>query len=195
MTAIVILAAGASTRLGRPKQNLIYKSETLLNKVLTAAKAVADNIYIVVGAHSDVVRSGIAEDNVTVLNNPDWATGMASSIHVAVNHMMQNQPSITAILFLVCDQPHVNAELLKHIIERAKASEKGIIACNYSNTLGVPALFKQQYFNDLLKLKGQEGAKKLLIAHQADVEAAPFALGNIDIDTEEDYKKLTSQYN
>lgn len=191
MTAIVILAAGASTRLGRPKQNLIYKSETLLNKVLTAAKAVADNIYVVVGANSDVVRSEIAEDKVTVLNNPDWATGIASSIHVAVNHMMQNQPSITAILFLVCDQPHVDAELLKLIVERAEASEKGIVACRYSDTLGVPALFKQQYFNDLLNLKGSEGAKKLLTTFQGDVETIPFALGNIDIDTEEDYHRLT----
>jgi molybdenum cofactor cytidylyltransferase len=191
MTGIIILAAGASTRLGEPKQNLLYKGKTLLQHAIhEAVDSLADIVIVVLGANADVVEKDINE-KVFIVYNTRWQEGMASSINAGLNELQEIQPNISDVLLMLCDQPFVDAALLNKLVLQKQSTSKPIIACTYNNTIGPPALFDAIYFPELLSLKGQEGAKKILMKYADDVFVIPFAEGAIDIDTKEDYKKLS----
>jgi molybdenum cofactor cytidylyltransferase len=195
MTAIIILAAGSSSRMGQPKQNLIYGGKTLLNRMITCAKLASNSVILVLGAHSDQIEATISDSQIDIIYNNYWSLGMSSSIKMALSHTQLKYPDVESVLFVVCDQPFVSTEILKQLINTAKNSDKAIIACSYNNTIGVPALFEKKYFPAILSLKGQEGAKIIVEQHMDDVFSVSFSLGSIDIDTEEDFKRLVDKNN
>ena len=190
MTAVVILAAGSSSRLGLPKQNLSYKGETLLQLAVKNAFAVADSVLVVLGANRDAIEYTIKDQTVEVLYNPLWAEGMASSIRLAIEKIQSDYLHVTSVVLMLCDQPFADAALLTELIIKAGSTVKGIVASSYNNTLGVPAMFKANYFPYLLALKGAEGAKKLITQHVDDIVAVPFPLGAVDIDTINDWQEF-----
>jgi molybdenum cofactor cytidylyltransferase len=192
MISVVILAAGSSSRMGQPKQNLVFNSNTLLQRTINEARLVTEEILVILGSGIEEILPTIESLNVTIFFNKQWNLGMAKSINIAVEHLLSSKSEINGIIFLLCDQPYVNVNLLKQLITTAELSTKGIIACTYNGTVGVPVLFKKKYFRELLKLKGKEGAKKLLESFADDLHTIPFPLGYIDIDTETDFKKLIS---
>jgi molybdenum cofactor cytidylyltransferase len=189
MTGIIILAAGSSSRLGMPKQNLVYKGETLLKRAIeTAAKSVCEPVIVVLGANEDIIKPTIELNNVSIIHNPRWREGMASSIRSGIGELQIIAPKADSVILMLCDQPFVDTSLLDQLIQ--KNSSKGVIASAYNDTIGPPVLFDAAYFNELLSLKGQEGAKKLLLKHLDDVVTVPFPLGRVDIDTVEDFEKI-----
>ena len=189
MTGIIILAAGPSSRLGRPKQNLVYKGETLLQRAVNLACAPSSALVIVVlGANEEEVAPTIENKKVTIVKNLDWREGMASSIRAGITMIQDITPEITSVILMLCDQPFVDTALIDQLIQKKQA--KGIVACAYNDAIGPPVLFDKKYFDELLLLKGQEGAKKLLLKLPDDVETIPFPLGSVDIDTMGDYEKL-----
>ena len=189
MTGIIILAAGSSSRLGKPKQNLVYKGQTLLQRAIEAAAAsVCRPVIVVLGANEEMVKPTIESDNINIIHNPDWQEGMASSIRSGINALQKIEPNADSVILMLCDQPFVDAALPNQLVE--KKSDKGIVASGYNDTIGAPVLFDLAYFDELRSLKGQEGAKKLLLKYPDDVVTVPFPLGGIDIDTAEDYEKL-----
>jgi molybdenum cofactor cytidylyltransferase len=113
---------------------------------------------------------------------------MASSIRIGIRQIRQLEPKITSVILMLCDQPFVDASLLDQLVK--KKSLTGIVASGYNGITGAPVLFDAAYFDELLLLKGQEGAKKLLLKYPDDIDAVSFPLGSIDIDTMEDYEKL-----
>jgi len=187
-TGIIILAAGNSSRLGQPKQLLDYQGKTLLRHTVEQALAVSSRVIVITGSEN----SGIEKETGSALTvqNENWQEGMASSIHKGLNEMMVTYPETENILITVCDQPHIDASVLSELIKKSYSSGKGIMASHYSGTLGTPVLFSRSYFNDLLQLSGQEGAKKLLVKYRDDVGQVIFEKGSVDIDTPEDYQKL-----
>lgn len=187
-TGIIILAAGNSSRLGQPKQLLDYQGKTLLCHTVEQALAVSSRVIVVTGSEN----SGIKKETGSALTvqNENWQEGMASSIHKGLNEMLVTYPETENILITVCDQPHIDASVFSELIEKRHSSGKGIMASHYSGTLGTPVLFSRSYFNDLLQLSGQEGAKKLLVKYRDDVGQVMFEKGSVDIDTPEDYQKL-----
>ena len=188
MTDIIILAAGSSSRLGKPKQNLIYDGQTLLQKAIeTAISSVCRQVIVVLGANVDVIRPTIESKPVNIIYNADWEEGMASSIRLGITEL-QKIPEIDSVLLMLCDQPFVETALLDQIIQTK--SKNGIVACAYNDTCGPPVLFDQKYFDELLLLKGQEGAKKLLLKYPDDIATILFPPGSIDIDTMEDFEKI-----
>jgi molybdenum cofactor cytidylyltransferase len=195
MTAIVILAAGSSSRMGSAKQNLVYKGKTLLQTMIMESQLVSENVVVLLGAGKEEIAAKIQDKGVTILDNCNWEQGMATSITLAIDHLLGFDCKPDSIIFLLCDQPYVNAELLNDLIATGKRLENGIIASKYSDTVGVPALFKKQYFPGLLELTGKDGAKKLFEKYKDDVVTIPFPLGAVDIDTEADYKKLIRENN
>lgn len=177
--------------MGRPKQLLPYEGRTLLEHVLHAAReAVPDRVVVVTGANADLVEETIADETIQVMRNADWQEGIASSIRVGVAAIQQLQPALDAVLFLVCDQPHVTGELLRDILQAHEASGKDIVACTYANTVGIPALFGNSFFPALLQLKGDEGAKKIILQNADGVVLVDFPHGETDIDTAADYAIL-----
>jgi len=189
MPGIIILAAGSSGRLGSPKQNLIYKGQTLLQRAIkTAVASACGPVIVVLGANENVIRQSIEGSKATIVYNADWQEGMASSIRVGITALKKKHPESDAVILMLCDQPFVDTSLLNQFVQ--KRSAKGIIACAYNDTIGPPVLFDAFYFDDLLLLKGQEGAKKLLMKHQHDIVTIQFPLGSVDIDTVEDFERL-----
>ncbi|PIQ21776.1 MAG: MobA-like protein [Cytophagales bacterium CG18_big_fil_WC_8_21_14_2_50_42_9] len=189
-TGIIILAAGASTRLGEPKQNLLFRGKTLLNHAIDVAiPSDCKPIIAVTGAATSVIDKG-SKTKIHEVNNPDWHKGIASSISLGVSYLQEKAPDINEVIIMVCDQPYVTSILLNQLRSEKHTSGKRIIASSYQDTLGTPVLFDKFYFNMLSSLKGEEGAKRIIYQNLADVSSIRFSEGYIDVDTKEDYKNL-----
>lgn len=189
MTGIIILAAGASSRLGQPKQNLIYNGLTLLQRAIqTALTSGCTPVVVILGANAVAIQPSIAHYNITVVTNPNWQEGMASSIKTGIKELAGY--SVDDAVIMLCDQPFVSPALINKLIRQKPISGKPIIASGYNNIVGVPALFDVTIFDKLLSLQGDEGAKQILKDLHQDVFAIDFEQGRIDIDTAADYNKL-----
>jgi len=190
-TGIIILAAGSSSRLGKPKQLLEYNGYTLLRNTIIQAKLVPDSFVVVItGAYKDLMDKELAYTAAKVVHNPHWEEGMAQSITLGLYTLRASNPKIEACIFTVCDQPYVTTQIFKALLDAHITSGKGIVASAYAETLGTPVLFGSNYFNDLLSLKGHEGAKKIVAKFSDDTASIPFEKGAVDIDTIEDYNNL-----
>ena len=188
---IVILAAGASTRLGKPKQLLQYRGKTLLAHAINeAVNSNADAIVVILGKNADQFKKEIDDRKVRVAVNSSWEEGMASSLRLGLGTLLNDKPYIDAVIFMVCDQPHVLSSILNDLIITQQKTTKQIVTCNYGDSIGPPALFHKKYFKDLMKLSGDTGARKIIQENMNDMTTILFPEGEIDIDTEEDYEKL-----
>jgi len=186
-TAVLILAAGSSTRLGRPKQTLLFKGQTLVQKIVTTAAELQSGSVLLVlkeGGKMDV------QEDIIILHNPNADLGMATSIHCGINYLEVNEPNIETVIITVCDQPFITTELLQEMIIKYQETHLPIIACQYDTIIGTPVLFHKSMFKALLTLNGDKGAKQLINQHAQQVGLINFPLGNIDVDTEEDYERL-----
>ncbi|HJS53979.1 MAG TPA: nucleotidyltransferase family protein [Chitinophagaceae bacterium] len=188
---IVVLAAGASVRLGKPKQLLEYEGKNLLQHVLDAAvNSDGEPVIVVLGANADLVAAEIDKSKVHVIKNSEWEQGMASSLRMGLKTLQKISPSVEGVIFMVCDQPHVSPELINELITAHIGSGKPIVTCNYGEAIGPPAFFHKSLFADLMKLKGDAGARKVIQLHSDEVATVLFTKGKIDIDTKEDYEAL-----
>ena len=186
--AIVVLAAGGSARMGQPKQLLDLHGRPLVRKAVeTALSSQGGKVRVVVGAHEGLVRDALAGLDVELISNAHWSEGMASSIRLGV----QASADAGAILFMLCDQPHLSPEVLLELVTRHEAGAR-VAACAYDGVVGVPALFDHTLFDELLGLRGEHGAKKVVEAHRSELQTVPFPSGGVDIDTPEQYKELFS---
>jgi molybdenum cofactor cytidylyltransferase len=189
--AIIILAAGASTRMGEPKQLLPYQGRSLLSHTIESAiTSVCHPLILVLGANAENIRSQISEPTIKIVENSDWYLGMSSSIRCGIVSLLNNSQTIDAVVITVCDQPFLSAEIINDLVAAYNSTRKPIIACQYADTLGVPVLFNHIFFSELASLSEDVGAKKIIKTHHQDVFSIPFPLGIIDIDTPQDYQKL-----
>jgi len=155
--AAIILAAGASTRLGEPKQLVTLGGERLLERAIHAAQqAGCDPVVVVLGAHADRIVVQCRLDRTRTVVNPDWREGMASSIRCGLAQL-DHQPD--AAILMTCDQPAVTAEHLRALMQ---AGVDAPVASHYEGRRGVPACFPAASFVDLSLLAGDEGARRLL---------------------------------
>lgn len=190
---IVILAAGNSSRLGHPKQLLKFKEKPLLDNVISeACKTINSIVVVVFGSNHELIENEITNSDVNKVFNPDWESGISSSIVKGLSKLLELNPDCQKCIFTVCDQPFLTASLFENLIQESQNHHKGIAASSYSDTLGTPVLFHQKYFSELLNLKGKQGAKKLLKKHADDVVPILFEKGSIDIDSKEDYDRFIS---
>ena len=189
-TAIILLAAGSSSRLGRPKQLIEFQGKKLIQKAIEEAqKSKADSLVVVLGWNPELIKSTFDSKQIPFVINENWEEGMASSMQTGLRFLIEKEHPDQVILMLV-DQPFVDADLLNSLILEKEKSGKGIVACSYSDTLGVPAIFDRAYFDEMLSLKGSEGAKKVIMKNRAEVFAVDFPLGAMDLDTEGDLERL-----
>jgi molybdenum cofactor cytidylyltransferase len=189
--AAVVLAAGGSTRFGKPKQFALFEGETFIRRVVAAAiEAGCAPVVVVTGDDSAQITSELTRFTVTIAMNPHWQSGLGSSIVVGIRHAMNLAPDVDAVALLTCDQPFVTAAVLTRLIQLRLTSGKPIVASAYAETIGIPALFDRSCFPDLLRLKGDSGAKGIILARPQDVMSFDFPAGEIDIDTAADYEKL-----
>jgi molybdenum cofactor cytidylyltransferase len=188
---IVILAAGTSSRLGSPKQLLSYHGKTLLRHAVDeAANSDADCVVVVLGANAESCVNEIDATRVSVVENKEWQKGMASSLIVGLNALLKQQIRFEGIIFMVCDQPFVSSVVLNNLINTYKETGKLVVASNYVEAIGPPAFFHHSFFTELMQLKGNEGARKIIQQYKGEVATILFPNGRIDIDRKEDYEKL-----
>lgn len=184
-TAIVILAAGSSSRMGEPKQLLPFGKTTLLgNAIEIAQQTNSSTIFCVLGANYESIKSSIKKYSCEVIFNPNFADGLSTSIKSAVKELQ----GFDSILFTLGDQPKITSNFLAELLILSKENPSKIIASNYGSKNGVPAVFPMNYFSELLQLSGDKGARELLNTSEDIISLKNNSL--IDIDTIEDYKKL-----
>ena len=160
---MVILAAGGSSRLGQPKQLLHYQDKSLIQHIAQiAVDVVRSPVVAVLGAHAHLIGDQLERIPVHTVYNPDWTSGIASSIRKGLLTALEFSPEMEAVIFTVCDQPHISADLILEMINARGGKNKSIVACTYDRTVGTPVLFSKQHFNELLQLHDHEGAKKII---------------------------------
>jgi molybdenum cofactor cytidylyltransferase len=172
----VILAAGASRRLGQPKQLVRWEGETLLRRAVRAAQACAP-VLVVLGCRAEDMAAELAGLPVTLVPNPEWEEGMAASIRHGVRALPLGA---AGALFLVCDQPAVDEALVARLLEAQRAQPEAVITCGYAGTRGTPTLFPARCFPQLQELQGDRGARGLLQGEAVVVVAFPE--GAMDVD-------------
>jgi molybdenum cofactor cytidylyltransferase len=187
----VILAAGASTRMGTPKQLLYFKGHSLLRHTVEVAIAQeCEPIVVVLGAYAEKIRNEVIKLPVVIVENQDWHLGMGASIRVGINAVNNLSKNLEAVILLLCDQPFVCDRVINQLVEAYLATRKPIIASEYAHTLGVPALFSHELFSELINIDVEKGAKQIIQKYSHLVFPIPFAAGAIDVDTPEDYEQL-----
>lgn len=175
----LILAPGASRRLGIPKQTVIVGGETLLDRAIrTADEAGCSPIVVVLGAHEELIRSQCSLMGAQLIFNPRWSEGMGTSLAQGVSEFQ----GADGIIVMTCDMPVVSASHLRELISLGMVTT----ASSYAGQLGTPAYFPKNLMPQLRKLTGDTGAKATL----RSARAVELLDGDLDIDTPEDLKRL-----
>jgi molybdenum cofactor cytidylyltransferase len=185
----VILGAGPSKRMGRPKLLLTYKGVPLLRRAVDAAVAAGCvETIVVLGADADQYRALLAETPAKAVTNEYFAEGMAGSIQVGIEALGDD---IDAAIIMLGDQPFIDADIIRRLIGTYRSSGKKIVVSRYGNVRGVPALFDRALFLELLVVSGDQGARTVIETypgHVATVEIPPSRAE--DVDTPEDLDRL-----
>ncbi|HEX8492226.1 MAG TPA: nucleotidyltransferase family protein [Pyrinomonadaceae bacterium] len=190
----VILAAGSSSRMGSPKQTLQFKGESLLRRAAQAAiSAGCYPVIVVTGAHSDLSRRELEGLDVREVLNTSWETGMASSVRAGIEGLISTDRDADAAVLLLCDQPHVTANVINGLVAAYRSTGSPLIASTYGGTFGVPALFSRALFAELTRLKGMSGAKEIIRRHTQEAHFLPFPCGEVDVDTPDDFSRLIAE--
>ncbi|MGA8086345.1 MAG: nucleotidyltransferase family protein [Terracidiphilus sp.] len=189
--AAIIVAAGASSRLGQPKQLVRVDGEPLLQRAIRCAReAGAMPVFAVLGAYRERIEKAVQFGDATVIANSEWEEGLASSIRAGVG-AMDARTEAAGVLLMTCDQPRVTAKHLREMIEAFDAQrETPMIASIYAGVRGTPAIFPRAMFADLLGLRGDRGARGLLVNASLPVLEIQFEGGEVDIDRPSDLAEL-----
>lgn len=189
--AVIILAAGASSRMGQAKQLLPWEDTSLLGNAIRKAKASdANSVVVVLGANAESIRKEISENQIEIVVNSFWASGLGSSIACGTEFLIQKNNKPNGILIMLADQPLVDTAYLNAMMAAFNSDQSVIVATAYENRAGVPALFSENYYKKLIKLDNDFGAKKIIDRQQEHILVLDLGKGTVDIDTKSDYENL-----
>jgi molybdenum cofactor cytidylyltransferase len=187
----IVLAAGGSTRMGATKQLLRIGGTSLVARAADAAiGSGARPVAVVVGADAESVRAEISGKEVLAAHNPDWATGLASSIRVGLSALLGAEPELDAVVVAPCDQPALSSDTIARLASVHQSS--GLIAAaRFGGRNGAPAVFGREHFPMLSKLGGDEGARRILNSNDGLVSSLDLPELGTDLDTPADYAAWT----
>src|SRR5690606_7398822 len=187
----LILAAGGSSRLGRPKQLEQWGDTTLLGHVVDQVRTYpVDEIWVVLGAHADESLQEVDLTGCGVVENPEWAEGIASSLRVGLDALIQAS-RVEAALIVIGDQPTLDHKVVEEVVATFKRSRAPVVIPKYRYTWGNPVAVDRSLWPRLMSLDGDEGAQRLFKAHPEWVEEVwTDQLPPRDVDTEADVEEL-----
>ncbi|MGM0934650.1 MAG: nucleotidyltransferase family protein [Bacteroidota bacterium] len=188
---VIILAAGSSSRLGYPKQLVEFKGIPLLQRSIDIVESLElDPKILVLGAKEDEINKKIDPRNFEVVINENWEEGMSTSIRKGISEALKIKKELEQILILLSDQPLVTKDKIEELIRVQLDSKKQATFSEYLGNVGVPAIFSREIFSDLKKLKGDQGAKKLIYNKGFQFGTVKFENANFDVDTIADVELL-----
>ncbi len=193
MIVAIVLSAGESSRMGRPKAFLPFEGTTFIENIVAALKrSQVGQIIVVLGHNADEMKPRVARLPVTSLINPDYKNGQLSSLQVAIRYLMRSADitAIDGILVHLVDHPYINPALVDRMIDSFYASQNLIVLPRYRSHRGHPVIFSASLFGELLRAPLDEGAKAVVNAHRRDtLELETDEAGvTIDIDTPDEYR-------
>ena len=178
--------------MGSVKQLLPYEGGTLLSHALREAqKASFERVVVVLGAHADQILPALGESGAEVVINSDWRTGMGSSIQAGLEHLLLGCRAPEVLGITLADQPYVTAAHLQAMWQMMKESDFSVIAAEYADQYGVPALFRRETFSLLRGLSPAAGARQILRNTTLRIKGFALPEAEIDIDTPSDLAQLT----
>ncbi|MFO7291744.1 MAG: nucleotidyltransferase family protein [Actinomycetes bacterium] len=191
IVAALILAAGGSSRLGRPKQLEPWGNTTLLGHVVDQVRTYpVDEIWVVLGAEFDRILDTVDLTGCNVVENPEWEEGIASSLRVGLDALIQTSRA-DAALIVIGDQPNIDRKVVEEIVETFATAEVPVVLPKYRYTWGNPVMVDRSLWARLMSLEGDEGAQRLFKAHPEWVrEVWTDQLPPRDVDTEADLEEL-----
>ena len=194
--AVLLLAAGSSSRMGVPKQLLKWNNTTLLQHAINTVKQIdQDKIILVLGAHFEGIKSNIDATGLTLIYNDNWEKGIGNSIACGINHINKSLPQIENVLIMLADQPLIDFSYLNEMLKTHCSNPDKIICTSYQNKkLGVPAIFNKIYFKELSELNHDKGAKELLNKNLDNILFLDGTHLISDIDTMKDYEALYNRF-
>jgi molybdenum cofactor cytidylyltransferase len=194
---VVLLAAGSSSRLGRPKQLLMHEGKTLVRRAAEAAVAAqCGPVVVVLGAQAKAVTAELTGLPVRTVQNADWGAGMGSSLRVGLRALdtedaIGASPPVDAALVMLCDQLRVDTGHLRALVEAFTRTRASIVASSYEGTRGVPALFSRALFSELESLAPDQGARGIISREPSRMVEVALAGGGEDVDTAKDLTRLS----
>ena len=187
--AILLIAAGSSSRLGQPKQLLPFRGKTLLgNSIQVCLESLVGEVHLILGAHQEAILEKVKTKGCQVHINPNWQEGMSTSIAFGVQQILDK--NYDGLIISVADQPFLQKEHLIQLIENYKQQQKPIVISQYEEGKGPPTFFAKTHFEELSKLSGDDGAKAIIKKHLSQVSFVSFLKGDIDVDTIDDLEQL-----
>lgn len=191
--SIVILAAGASSRLGRPKQLLELRGEPLLRHTVRQALASrACEVIVVLGNEGAAIAEAVGQLGQRTVLNPDFASGQSTSLVAGIRSV---DPEADAVLLMLGDQPTVSTAVLDRLIERFESGRGPIIQPLYDGVPGNPVLFRRDLFPELLAVTGDRGAREIIRNRKEEVDRVDTGQAMPpDVDTEADYARLVAMW-
>ncbi len=182
-TALILLAAGASKRLGKPKQLLKLGENFLINHIIGVMnRSAGSRIYVVLGAYADDIKQVLTGDNINVVFNPDWEKGLGSTIKTGLRAAINHTENLDSVVFLTVDQIELAPGNIDNLIELRKKTFADIVASEYDNTTGIPALFSKKFFPEILSLPDSQGCNSIIKKYSDIAAAVPFPGGGTDVD-------------
>jgi len=186
----LVLAAGASTRLGQPKQLLPFGGTTLLGHVVAEARAASalDEVIVVIGGAAAEVRRRVDLGGATVVENPAFGEGCSASYRTGLAAL---DPSAEAVVILLGDQPGVDRAVIDTVVEEWRRTRNRMMLASYQGREGHPLVFGRDLFDQLIALRGDKAAWKIVDAHRDWIRAVPIDRPHPrDVNTREEYEAL-----
>ncbi len=186
--SILIPAAGASKRLGQPKQLVRYKTGTLVQNAVDIALSIGPReVIVVTGAHKKAVQHAIQHSRVRLAHNSHWSDGMGNSIATGAAII---SPESTGVMILLCDQWRLQTADLLHLTEVWQSAPDRIAVAEANGSLMPPAIFPLTCFNQLRELNGNQGARSVFGFHPELITAVPVTSAAFDLDTQDQLDEL-----
>jgi len=184
----IVLAAGASTRLGRPKQLVLLNGRPLLERVIAAVlESNLDHIVLVLGYRAPEIKkalqSFLAHSKLSILVNHNYQTGMAGSLQMGIQHIMNDYG---AAMIILADHPFVVSGLINHLVDRFRETDKAICVPTFKGRRGHPVCIRRRFYPDIMSLSGDIGAREILREH-------PDQLLAVEMDSDRAFKDIDTK--
>ena len=196
-TAVILLAAGRSSRMGQGQHKLLLPlgdRPVLAHVVDTVLVSQARPVVVVLGHQAEQVRTILTPfaSRLTIINNPNYQQGMSTSLREGIKTLMSSYPTVNGALIVLGDQPLMTSHILDSMIETKQTTGKRIIVARYNGKRGNPTLFDASLFPELMEMTGDEGGRKVLERYREEIAVVDIAndTPNYDVDTWEAYQQV-----